>query len=134
MESSIWHQNTIYEATPHAVPFLIELAQNQVPIDYPLLALVAEIVRGAFYLDADLEDERSGTPEHLAKRRQEVQFVRLARQAVIEHAGPLLGLLESEDRFARELSIFILATSAGVGSDVAHKVLDSIFESSLRPD
>ncbi len=132
LESNIWHQNTIYEATPYALPFLIELVKNQVPDSHSLLALIAEIVRGGFYLDVDVEDERNGTPEHLAKLRQELQFVQLARQAVIRHARPLLDLMESEDRFTRELSIFILLTSAGIGSEAAHEVLESIFKNSFR--
>lgn len=43
---NIWHQGTVYEATPHAVPFLIELAADRgTPDRIGILTLLAEIAR-----------------------------------------------------------------------------------------
>src|SRR5262245_9266646 len=44
---NIWHQGTLYEATCHAVPFLIELAANpKTPDRIGILGLLAEIRKG----------------------------------------------------------------------------------------
>lgn len=44
---NIYHQGTVYEATPHAVPFLIELAaDSDTPDRAGVLELLAEIARG----------------------------------------------------------------------------------------
>lgn len=41
---NIWHQNTVYEATPYAVPFLIEIAGSEsTPDREGVLCLIAEI-------------------------------------------------------------------------------------------
>src|SRR5712664_1324596 len=44
---TIWHQDTICEATAYAVPFLIELLEyKQVPDKDEILALLATLVEG----------------------------------------------------------------------------------------
>jgi hypothetical protein len=50
--NNIWHQGTVYEATPHALPFLIRLMQRE---DHPerasVACLVASIIAGRGYYE-----------------------------------------------------------------------------------
>jgi hypothetical protein len=50
--NNIWHQGTVYEATPHALPFLIRLLHRE---DYPergsIACLVASIIAGRGYYE-----------------------------------------------------------------------------------
>lgn len=49
---NIWHQGTVYEATAHAVPFLVELlGAPAVAGKAELLALLHELATGRSYLD-----------------------------------------------------------------------------------
>lgn len=47
---SIWHQGTVYEASSHAVPFLIELVQNETVQDRDkILILLSDLAVGRSY-------------------------------------------------------------------------------------
>lgn len=41
---NIWHQGTVYEATPHAVPFLVELVRNQETRHRPQILLLLQCI------------------------------------------------------------------------------------------
>lgn len=75
---NIWHQGTVYEATPHAVPFLCQIAL-EAPIPNRVLAL---LLLGSI-ADAGLMD--SGYPKGAPWPRQ-------CTDAVKGAAGSLLGL------------------------------------------
>ncbi|MDN3354195.1 hypothetical protein [Actinomadura sp. DC4] len=57
---TIWHQGTVYEATTHAVPFLIELLAAPDTDTAGLLGLLSAIAEG------DPEDEDTGTRDAVA--------------------------------------------------------------------
>ena len=49
---TIWHQGTVYEASPHAVPFLQELLRsNTTPDKLRIAQLLAELANSAAYLE-----------------------------------------------------------------------------------
>lgn len=50
--SNIWHQGTVYQATPYAVPFLIELLSSPtVTRKYDILIYLSHLAQGNTYLD-----------------------------------------------------------------------------------
>lgn len=50
--NNIWHQGTVYEATPHALPFLIRLLRREGRPDRASIAcLVASIITGRGYYE-----------------------------------------------------------------------------------
>src|SRR5688572_1234691 len=48
---AIWHQGTVYEATAHAVPFLIRILDEPAAAPVGVLGLLASIASGASYMD-----------------------------------------------------------------------------------
>lgn len=49
---NLWHQGTIYEATSHAVPFLIELAaSDKTPDRHEILSYLGTLAAGSSYVD-----------------------------------------------------------------------------------
>jgi hypothetical protein len=84
---NIWHQGTVYEATAHAVPFLIALASApQVPERHEILAYLGCLALGNSYLDVHqhmniFEDERNA-PDFDERLAEEMAWVRAAREAV----------------------------------------------------
>jgi hypothetical protein len=105
--TSIYHQGTVYEATAHAVPFLIELVrESSVRQRDWLLDLLRLIARGNSYLEQhkDFEPERSrwNTPELQEQRARELGWVAAARDAVAAGIPVYRSLLDSEDEAIRE--------------------------------
>lgn len=49
--NNIWHQGTVYEATPFALPFLIHMLGNGHPDGASLACLVASIIAGRGYFE-----------------------------------------------------------------------------------
>jgi hypothetical protein len=92
--STIWHQGTVYEATGYAVPFLVELAADEsTPNRVGILNLLAAISHGTSYLDVHEDFFKMkkveafggpGTPKYESKRSQELVWVQMARNAVID--------------------------------------------------
>src|SRR5687767_12280088 len=82
--STIWHQGTVYEATAHAVPFLIELAaEPAVPERIGILHLLHELATGSSYLAVHkrTHPEREESPQLKSDRRRELEWVRAAHRA-----------------------------------------------------
>jgi hypothetical protein len=66
---NLWHQGTIYEATAHAVPFFIELAQSPgVPDRDWILGYLVNLAEGTSYNDVHQH------AKHLADRRNASKF------------------------------------------------------------
>jgi hypothetical protein len=84
---NLWHQGTIYEATPHAVPFFIELAGNAVVPDREsiLLYLIA-LATGTSYNDVhqslSIFADKRKTPAFQNQRQRELGWVKATREAV----------------------------------------------------
>lgn len=81
---NIWHQGTVYEATPHAVPFLARLAgQEASPARAELLELLGSIATGSSYLQMHQHSLRDGLSDDERRRMaEELAHVAAARRAV----------------------------------------------------
>ena len=84
---NLWHQGTVYEATAHAVPFLIELSQiPQVSDRHVVLAYLGSLATGNSYCDVhqhmSLFAEERNKPDFKERLNQELAWVRAAREAV----------------------------------------------------
>jgi|AGTN01.1.fsa_nt_gi hypothetical protein len=65
---NIWHQHTVYEATPYAVPFLIEIASlKSTPDRENVLCLIAAIAdaHDSYPDDTPRQDSRRAVKEHI---------------------------------------------------------------------
>lgn len=65
---SIYHQGTVYEATPYAVPFLIEIASSPSTHDREgVLALIEAIAGGlnSYPVEKHLQESRQAIKQHL---------------------------------------------------------------------
>jgi hypothetical protein len=78
---NIWHQGTIYEATPYAVPFLIELAaSDQTPDRFEILSYLGTLADGSSYIEVH-RDVMSLSHEQLQQLEVELSWwPRHARQ------------------------------------------------------
>lgn len=89
---SIWHQGTVYEATPHAVPFLVRLAQRpETHQRFMLLALLESIANGSRY-------QSHTDPELVAAGERHVL---LSRSAVERHLDDFIALIADRDAEVR---------------------------------
>lgn len=91
--STIWHQGTVYSATPLAVPFVAEVAASEVVeirIRYQLLALLFLIGRGKGYVH--VHGDLLGTSPNELNRLlgDEADWVHACRQAIQREADRLL--------------------------------------------
>jgi hypothetical protein len=84
---TIYHQGTVYDSTPKAVPVLIELLHyREVKCRGRILELLASVARGSSFLDArkDLSTykEQRETAEFREQLERELETVRATRDAV----------------------------------------------------
>jgi hypothetical protein len=94
---NIWHQGTVYEASPYAVPFLQELLRSADTPDRLMIAdLLAEMADGRPYLEASLGSEA---------------MQRLMREGLAREGRSFEQELADSRRFARE-------TKMAVGKDL----------------
>lgn len=87
LHGNLWHQGSVYEATPHAVPFFVELAENpQVPERDRVLDYLVHLAKGKSFADvhqhAGLFSKRKGTPEFERRLETELAWARATREAV----------------------------------------------------
>jgi hypothetical protein len=125
---NIWHQGTIYEATSHAVPFLVELVTDRtIPDRGRVLYLLQSISEGWLLSQAYLAQQGKFLPAAVAKRHaRELPHYQAAHAAVANGIAALEGLLSDEDADVRIGSAFVLATLAGRAGGVAASLLDAI--------
>lgn len=134
--STIWHQGTVYPATAHAVPFLIELLASP-----GVLTTVKEAI---FYLLGCIADSvaHEGTPSDLdvdlfetdpewewrCRERLDCErdSARAARAAVEAGAGTYLGLLADADPKVRGGAIGMLALCKGRSAQLIPDLLARI--------
>lgn len=129
--STIWHQGTVYSATPLAVPFVAEVAASDVVdmrIRYQLFALLFLIGRGKGYVQVH-GDFLETPPDQLNRTlRDEAQWVEACQQAVQREADRLL-----ENRSALPdplwLAVAVLVVVAGeAGRASAGRLVDEARE------
>jgi hypothetical protein len=87
LHSNLWHQGTVYEATEHAVPFLIELSQtSQVADRHLVLAYLGFLATGSSYWDVhqhlSLFAEERNKRDFKERLDQELAWVHATRAAV----------------------------------------------------
>ncbi|MCA9066757.1 MAG: hypothetical protein KDA96_27000, partial [Planctomycetaceae bacterium] len=107
---NIWHQGTVYEATSHAVPFLIQLVETtSTPDRVGILDLLAHIAHGSSYLDVHesflqrypvAKPGIPGTEDFEREKRKELEWVEAARTAVIQGYDIYVHLLQSQSDVA----------------------------------
>ncbi|MEW6279301.1 MAG: hypothetical protein AB1758_11800, partial [Candidatus Eremiobacterota bacterium] len=95
---SIYHQGTVYQATPHAVPILAALLANpETPDRSLILELLWLLSTGGSYheahADLSIMADTRDTPEYQAAMRQEQEWVAELRLRLAEHLPLYLRLL-----------------------------------------
>ncbi|GIJ47624.1 hypothetical protein Val02_45100 [Virgisporangium aliadipatigenens] len=104
---NIWHQGTVYEATAHAVPFLVEVLDAPAADRAAVLILLSHLATGSSYLDVHGDLTGRVDRDRLA---DELAWVRAAREAVLAGAPAYLRLLADDDADVRSTAAFVLAT------------------------
>lgn len=100
--SSIWHQGTIYEATSHAVPFLVELVLARECADRAAVAwLIGDIALGTGYWTVH-------DPTRTADVARELEHERAAQLAIRNRLPALIALLDDPDEELRLAAAFVV--------------------------
>lgn len=95
LSGNIWHQGTVYEATPYAVPFLIELAAHPlVPDRLGILQLLAAIATGRSY--RDVHGNLLNEPDFAERQALELRWVEEAHVAVARGIASFLAMTREE--------------------------------------
>jgi HEAT repeat protein len=115
LHGNIWHQGTVYEATAYAVPFLIELLQEDtVSGKDGILGLLSAIAEGSSYIDVhqdmDYFHGEHDTLEFSLKLARELDFVRRAHEAVVAGTDVFVSLLSDANAKTRVWSLHTLST------------------------
>jgi hypothetical protein len=123
---TIWHQGTVYEATPYAVPFLIELATDPaIPDRSHVLALLHTVADG--WLDRQKYAVQPGkfvAVEAAERKAIERRRDQAAHAAVAEGLTALSDLLTDEEPEVRGWTASVLALLTGHAAEVAEKLLE----------
>lgn len=127
LHGNIWHQHTIYEATAFAVPFLVELVQNQVPAHEEVLCLIALIAAGTSYMSVHQSLLGKWTAEDEEQLQREQQWVKAAKSAVAAHSRFLFELMNTPNRKIRELCILILSAVESESEVDVSDLIERIF-------
>jgi hypothetical protein len=112
---NIWHQHTVYEATAHAVPFLVEIVLAESVAHETrtgVLMLLAEIADGESYVDVHgplFEDMGVDIDAEPGQLERELEWVRAAHEAVHEHVPKLGRFLDSPDDDLRITAAYLVA-------------------------
>jgi hypothetical protein len=114
LHGNIWHQGTVYEATVHTVPFLVELlAEPTLEDKAELLVFLSLCANGNSYCDVHQhhtllknESETEGWKTQLAR---ELGWVRRTREAVLTGHTHYEKLLKHSEANVREAAGFLLA-------------------------
>jgi len=98
LHGNIWHQGTVYEATPHAVPFLIELAASvETPDRCAILSYLGTLADGSSYIQVHGGGQTLSAQEVSAQLAVEVSWVAATRRAVKSGAALYLETLRAHE-------------------------------------
>ncbi len=98
---NLWHQHTVYEATAHAVPFLVRFLQvTGMPEKHRILVYLADLFLGKSYLDVHqrlgaVGDSLRKDPDFEARKNTELGWVQAVQDEVTKGAETYLELLRS---------------------------------------
>lgn len=122
LHGNIWHQGTVFEASPHAVPFLFELAAaSTVPARAEILGLIGMMARGTSYLAVHA---RPGSvfaaglrrdPEFESKLARELAYVERTRSNILDHADLAHQMLRDAKPLVRAGAAFVLSRFPELG-------------------
>jgi hypothetical protein len=120
LHGNLWHQGTVYQATAHAVPFLLELLQSERD-DFPeLLAYLFLLANGSSYLQVHRQYQKQWTEAHDQQLAQELEWVRQTQAAVAMGARTFAKVLEeTKNQQVRELCLLLLGKTAPAQAAVA---------------
>ncbi len=111
--TNIYHQGTVYQASAYAVPFLIELLENEtVPERHELMNLLAHLARGDAYhrqhwrYYSEARRKEPGFQRELAKQ---VSWVNRTHEVVREGLPVYVSLLAHPDRQLSMSAAYLLA-------------------------
>lgn len=111
--TNIYHQGTVYQASAYAVPFLLELVQQEAIQEREgILHLLARLAGSNVYLRQHMRfstDEQKHDPTFLKELEEEVFWVDSTHQAVKEGIPLYLELLTHQDVKIRMHAIYLLS-------------------------
>lgn len=113
---NLWHQGTIYEATPHAVPFLIELAgASELPEREWVLFYLAALATGQSYWACHkaLADWLKDDPKIEIELAAQLGWVKETREAVCRGYDVYVGCLGDKDSMVRAGAAHLLGILDG---------------------
>ncbi|MCR9165860.1 MAG: HEAT repeat domain-containing protein [Nannocystaceae bacterium] len=110
---TLWSHGTVYEATPHAIPFLVEILEHAEYVDRPwLLIYLSALANGASHHEVHqlhgIYDEERDTAEFAAKIAQDQSWVDGAKRAVRKGLPTYQRLLSHDDPATRASAAFLL--------------------------
>jgi hypothetical protein len=83
LHGNLWHQGTVYEATAHAVPFLLQLAASPgTPDRHHILSYLGTLADGASYIDVHRHAVQFEPDELSEQLPKELKWVTDTRNAV----------------------------------------------------
>ncbi|NNJ26173.1 hypothetical protein [Alienimonas chondri] len=142
---NIWHQGTVYPATPHAVPFLLNLLAEEPPWAEQIAVLLGEIADGHGYMlvhasslsslrfnyEKIAADRGTTVEAEMAAERTVIAACRAAVAAGAEALAPFLIHTEGrvgDEYIVRETVARGLARCAAIRPEMKDWVLDALAE------
>lgn len=124
---TIWHQGTVYEASAHAVPFLIELLESASVADKDqILVLLAHLAKGTSYHDVHqhlpLFRNQALTTDWKERIQRELAWVRSTTAAVNAGKPVYIGLISHPDSVVREAAAYLLASFTSPSPELARRL------------
>lgn len=125
---NIWHQGSVYEATAHAVPFLIELASSEKIQDRDLILIfLAALANGTSYLDVhqhltlfkDIHGAEMETESWQMDLARERSWVQATRSAVANGKDVFIRMVDHPDWKVRESAAYLLASLGKEAAEAA---------------
>ena len=110
---TLWSHGMVYEATPQAIPFLVELLEHAEHVDRPwLLIYLSALANGTSHHEVHqmhgIYEEERDTAEFAAKIAQEQSWVGGAKKAVRKGLPTYQRLLSHDDPGTRASAAFLL--------------------------
>jgi hypothetical protein len=120
LHGNLWHQGTVYQATAHAVPLLLELLETDRDDLPELLAYLFLLANGSSYLQVHRQKQKQWTAAHDQQLAQELEWVRQAQAAVAKGSPRFAKILgRTKDQQVRELCLLLLGKTAPAQAAVA---------------
>jgi len=124
---SLCHQGTVYSATAHTVPFLLELLKSEeIQGREAILLLLASIAKGDAYHRQHLDfypEARRQDPEFQRELAEQIEWVERTREAARQGLPIYLELLSHPDPKIRMAAAYTLASFKGEASSIVPMLL-----------